>query len=178
MLALLKLLALPLFYLFRCAITEVKTSVRPVDAETLGAMPAQAGIVNLFSNLKANAAPVFGNWTLTEIASTLAAETYAAGAMVGGLIRRNMTGNATDSVATGTNIVNAIPGAVVGQTFPVLIANMGSGTLTVATNTGCTLAGTATVSRFQTRLFIGQVTGSATYTLTQVFQFGAGATTG
>jgi hypothetical protein len=182
MLAFLKLLAslafLPALYLFRAAITEVKTTVRPVDAEMLGAMPTQGNIVTLFNNLKANAAPVFGNWDLSEIASTLAADTYTAGAMIGGFIRRNSTGTTQDSVASGTNIVNAIPGAVVGQTFPVVIANMGSGTLTVGTNTGCTLAGTATIARFSTRLFIGEVTGSAAYTLTQCFSFGAANTTG
>lgn len=162
----------------RLAITEVKTTRRPVDEEVLGGMPSQSNIVNLINNLKANAAPAFGNFTLTEVASSLAAHTYTAAEMAGGFIRRHSTASLTDSVATGTNLVAAIPGAVVGQTFPVLIHNAGSGTLTVATNTGVTLVGTATITRFSTRVYLGEVTGSAAVTLRQCFQFSNAAAVG
>lgn len=154
----------------RLAITEVKTDRRPVDEEVLGAMPTQSNIISLINNLKARASPAFGNFVITNVSSALAADTYTAAAMVGGFIRRHLGGSATDSTATGTNLVAAIPGAVVGQTFPVLIHNAGSGTLTVAANTGVTLTGTATISRFSTRVFLGEVTGSAAVTLRNFLQ--------
>lgn len=162
----------------RLAITEVKTTQIPTNVGQEGNIFDRGDVITLFKNIKANASPVFGNFTLTEIAATLAADTYTGPAMAGGLIRRNSTGNTTDSLATATQIINAIPGAVVGQTFPCLISNMGSGTLTIAGNTGITLTGTATLARFQTRLYLGTVTGSAAVTFEQGFQFGGGATTG
>src|SRR3990167_9348414 len=117
MLALLKLLAslafLPLLYFFRCAISEVKTTLRPVEGEVLGALRWQAGIAGLITNLKANAAGVFGNFNVSSV--SLAANTYTGRQLVGGIIRRVLAvGAATsDSTDTATNIVNAIPGAVV-----------------------------------------------------------------
>ena len=178
MLSTVKLLAslalFPFFAFFRCAITEVKTTLRPVDAEVLGALPTQTGIVGLIRNLKANAAPVFGNFNVSTV--SLAANTYTGRQLVGGIIRRVLAVGAatTDSTDTATNIVNAIPGAVVGQTFPILISNLMSATLTVAAGTGVTLVGTATVTRFSTRLFLGEVTGSAAVTITNCFQFMGG----
>ena len=178
MLSTVKLLAslalFPFFAFFRCAITEVKTTLRPVDAEVLGALPTQSGIVGLISNLKANAAGVFGNFIVSTV--SLAANTYTARQLTGGIIRRVLAVGAatTDSTDTATNIVNAIPGAVVGQTFPLLISNLMSATLTVAAGTGVTLTGTATVTRFSTRLFLGEVTGSAAVTITNCFQFMGG----
>lgn len=178
MLSTLKLIAslalYPFLAFFRLAITEVKTTVRPVDAEVLGALPTQSNIVNLITNLKANAAPVFGNWGVATV--SLAANTYTARQILGGIIRRVLAVGAatTDSTDTATNIVNAIPGAVVGQSFPLLISNLMSATLTVAAGTGVTLTGTATVTRFSTRLFLGEVTGSAAVTITNCFQFMGG----
>lgn len=168
---------LPLIFL-RLAITEVKTTASPNAMGAEGAMPARGDIITLFSNLKANAAPVFGNWSFTQILSTLAADTYTGAGMVGGIIQRNSGASTTDSTATASQIVAAIPGAVVGQTFPCIISNMGSGTLTIAANTGVTLAGTPTIGRFSSKLFLGTVTGSAAVTFQAAFSFGAAGTTG
>lgn len=162
----------------RLAITEVKTTQLPVNVGQEGNIFDRGNIITLFQNLKSNAAPVFGNWNLTEIAATLAADTYTGLAMVGGIIRRTSTGTTQDSSATATDIINAIPGAVVGQSFPCIIANMGSGTFTLGGNTGITLTGTATIARFQSRLFIGTVTGSAAVTINNCFAFGAAQTVG
>lgn len=168
---------LPLAFL-RLAITEVKTTRLTQNVGQEGNIFDRGNIIELFNNLKANASPAFGNFTFSQVLSTLAADTYTGGNMVGGIIQRNSTGNTTDSVATATNIINAIPGAVVGQSFPMVVSNMGSGTLTIATNTGVTLQGTATIGRFASKLFLGTVTGSAAVTLQACFSFGASGTTG
>lgn len=157
--------------LLRLGITSVKTTPRPADAEVDGAVMNSGSIVQLIGQLAVNGAPSFGNWGLSVSPATLAADTYTGAEMVAGIIQRNSTGSLTDSTDTATNIVNAIPGAVVGQTFPCLIANMGSGVLTVAAGTGVTLGGTTTLSRFSIRLFLGTVTGSAAVTFTNCFQF-------
>ncbi len=115
-----------------------------------------------------NSAP----WTAVP---AIAAATYNANNMVGGIIRRFSPGAAfTDCTDTATNIVNSIPGAKPLQTFPLLIANLGSGLETLAAGTGVTIAGTTTISSNSTRLFLGQVTGSAAVTLTSCFQFSNG----
>lgn len=174
MIFLIQLLAF-LQVLFRPAITSVKTSPDPVAGlEQAGALVPNGAMVQALAALQNNAAPAFGNWNQVIIPQSLAAATYNAQNMVGGIIRRFNTaaGNVTDSTDTATNIVNAIPGAKVNQTFPMLIANMGSAGLTVAAGTGVTLQGTNVVGGFSMRLFLGQITGSAAVTLTPCFSFG------
>lgn len=157
---------------WRQAITPVKTDIRPTDAEVVGAMPTQGGIVGLITNIKNNASPAFGNKVLTSVAVAAAARTYTGAEMVGGLIKRYGSGPITDSTDTATNIVAAIPGAVVGQTFPMFLMNLGSvSALTMAAGTGVTLTGSAVVNGLSTRLFLGTVTGSTAVTITNMFQF-------
>ena len=163
---------------FRLSITPVKTTADPNDPEDgvsgqQGAMPSTGNIVNLINNLKSNAGPAFGNFLLSIVGG--AAATYTGTQLTGGFIRRGGQAVATtDSTDTATNIVNAIPGAVVGQTFPVMIANLSSAALTVAAGTGVTLTGTAAISRFSTRLYLATVTGSAAVTMTNCFEFSSG----
>lgn len=146
------------------------------NIEQVGAMAPGGAIMQALAALSTNASPVFGNWSTTLIPASLTAYTIPAGALLSGIIRRFSPGAAfTDCTDTATNIVNAIPGAIVGQTFPLLIANLGSGIGTIGAGTGVTIAGTATIATAATRLFLGQVTGSTTVTLTSCFQWGNGS---
>lgn len=158
---------------FRPGITTVKGAPDPLSGtEQAGAMVPNGGLLQQLSAFANNASPAFGNINLTRVPSIVSARTYTGQELVGGWIRREATASFTDCTDTATNIVNAIPGAKVGQTFPFLLANCGLGTATLAAGTGVTLTGSAAVGGFQARLFLGQVTGSAAVTLTNFFAFG------
>jgi hypothetical protein len=170
------LLVAALIGFFRLGITTVKTNPDPVSGiEQDGALVPNGAIVAGLQALQTNASPAFGNWSQTIIAASLAAATYNANNMVGGIIRRFSPGAAfTDSTDTATNIVNAIPGAKVGQTFPMIVLNLGSGLETLGAGTGVTIAGTATIGSSRAGFFLGQVTGSAAVTLTNCFSWNLG----
>ena len=155
----------------RLGITPVKTTVPPGSIEVLGALPTQSGMVGAVTDLINNAAPAFGNFSQIPLSGTT--NTWSAAAITGGIIRRYGTQSSADLTDTATNIVNAIPGAKVNQSFPLFVANFSSGTITPAGGTGVTLVGTTTIERFSARLFVGTVTGSAAVTLTSCFQFGS-----
>lgn len=145
------------------------------NLEQAGALVPNGAIVGLAAALSQNASPAFGNASGTIIPNTPAPTMYPATAMVGGYIMRFSPGAATtDSTDTGTNIVAAIPGAKVGQTFPLTVANLGSGAITLGSNTGVQLLGTMSIGSAQARLFLGQVTGSATISLTNLFTWNLG----
>src|SRR5260221_3624252 len=165
-------LLIQLFLAFlRPGITTVKLGPNDPaqNLEQAGALVPNGAIVSLAQNLSANASPAFGNWNGTIIPANPAPATYPAQAMVGGIIMRFSPGAATtDSTDTGTNIVNAIPGAKVGQSFPLTVANLGSGLITLGSNTGVQLLGTMAIGSATARLFLGQVTGSNTISLTNL----------
>lgn len=153
----------------RFAITPVKTTVPPGAAEVAGAMPTQQNVVGSVTDLKNNSAPVFGNFQLGIYAGIT--NTLLAKDMVAGFIRRAGTQSNADLTDTASNIVAAIPGAVVGQTFPLFIANMNSSVMTLTAGNGVTLTGTATIAQATVRAFMGTVTGSNAVTLTNMFSF-------
>jgi hypothetical protein len=158
----------------RLSISPVKTTPAPSAAEVAGAMPTQGGMLSLINSLVQNASPVFGNF-LSRIYSGTTQQTYNALDMLGGVIKRyGLTGATTDSTDTATNIVNAMPGATVGQSFLMMIANLTStGNLTVGVNAGITITGTASIQAGYARLYVGQVTGSGAVTLQNCFTFPA-----
>lgn len=160
---------------FRLAITTVKTNPDPPQGiEQDGALVPGGAIVAALSALQTNAAPAFGNWSQVVIPA-IAAATYTGNQIVGGIIRRFSPGAAfTDCTDTGTNIFNAIPGAKVGQSFPLIVANLGSGLQTLSAGAGVTIAGTAAIGSATARLFLGQVTGSNLITLTNCFGWNLG----
>lgn len=162
---------------FRLGISTVKLGANDPaqNLEQAGALVPNGQIVGLAAALSNNAAPAFGNYSGTIIPNTPAPATYLAQAMVGGYIMRFSPGAATtDSTDTGTNIVNAIPGAKVGQSFPLTVANLGSGAVTLGSNTGVQLFGTMLIASATARLFLGQVTGSSTISLTNLFAWNLG----
>lgn len=160
----------------RPGITTVKGAPDPLGGtEQAGAMVPNGALLQQFGAFAQNAAPVFGNFTQTLIPNTPVARTYTGNELVGGIIRRFTPGAAfTDCTPTATDIVNAIPGAKANQSFITLIANLGSGLMTLGAGTGVTIAGTATIGSAQMRLFLGQVTGSAAVTLTNCFGWNLG----
>lgn len=165
----------------RLGITTVKTNPDPIaGVEQAGAMVPNGALLAAMAAVQQNAAPAFGNWSLTIVPSSLGARTYTGSELVGGIFRRHSVGGValTDCTDTATNIVNAIPGAKINQSFAVLLANLNSSSpgLTLAGGTGVSMAGTNIVGGLQMRLFLGQVTGSAAVTLTGCFamQLGSG----
>lgn len=163
---------------FRPSITTVKTSPDPISGiEQTGAQVPNGAILGALTALQNNASPVFGNWSQTVVPN-VGAYTYTGAMLVGGIIRRLSTGGTVinDCTDTATNILNAIPGAKVNQTFPLILANLNSSTgVTMVAGTGVTLAGTNVVGGLQARLFLGQVTGSAAVTFTGCFAFSLGS---
>ncbi len=160
---------------FRPSITSVKTNPDPVTGTPqAGALVANGDLIPQLAALQNNAAPAFGNFSQTLIPA-IAAATYTGPSLVGSIIRRFSPGAAfTDCTDTATNIIAAIPGAKVNQSFLTLIANLGSGLQTIAAGTGVTIAGTATIGSAQARLFLGQVTGSAAVSITNCFAWNLG----
>lgn len=161
---------------FRLAITPIKTNPNLLqNTEQAGSLVPGSALIPALQALAVNGSPAFGNFSQTLVPNSLAANTMTGGQIVGGIIRRfSPNANFTDSTDTGTNIVNAIPGAVVGQTFLTMIANLGSGIMTIGAGAGVTIAGTTTIASQGMRLFLGQVTGSAAVTMTSLFQWGNG----
>ena len=163
--------------LFRPGISTVKLGAGDPaqNIEQDGALVPNGAIVALANALSNNASPAFGNFSGTIVPNTPAPATYPAAAMVGTLIMRFSPGAATtDSTDTATNIINAIPGAKVGQSWLTLIANLGSGLITLGSNTGVQLAGTAQIGSATARFFLGKVTGSNTISFTGLFGFNLG----
>lgn len=163
----------------RPAITTVKGSPDPVSgSEQAGAMVTNDAILRQVTAFQNNASPAFGNWSQTVIPASLAADTYEGGEMVGGIIRRLSVGGTVinDCTDTATNIIAAIPGAKVNQSFPLLLANLNSSTgVTLRAGTGVTIAGTNVVGGLQMRLFLGTVTGSNAVTMTGCFAMTLGS---
>lgn len=159
-------------HLFRPAITPVNTNPdNQFDIEQDGAMIPSGAIIAALQGIANAAAPAFGNFTQILIPNSLAATTYNANNLVGGIIRRFGFAAAltTDSTDTGTNIVNAIPSAVVNQTFPLMVANMGSNSLVMAAGSGVAITGTNVIAGFSMRLFLGQVLASNSVGFTGLF---------
>lgn len=161
---------------FRLSITPIKIGAgSPLNMEQDGALIPNGAILAAFGNVQINGSPNFGNWTQTLIPANLTATTYSGAAIPCGIIRRFSPGAAfTDCTDTATNIINAIPGATVNQTFPFIVANLGSGLETLGAGTGITISGTAAIGSATARLFLGQITGSAAITITSCFGWNLG----
>lgn len=161
---------------FTLGITTVKTTPAPGDpANAEGNVVPIGQAMKLLTDLVNNAAPVFGNFKVSIYNGIT--NTYSAGDMVGGIIRRYGTQSAADVTDTAANILLSIPGAKVNQTFPLFIANLTSvaavsgGVITLVAGSGVTFVGTTTIDRAATRLLLGTVLGSNSVSLTNCFQF-------
>ena len=75
---------------------------------------------------------------LTITTDSSSDETYSAAEMVGGMIIRTQMSGYSDTTDTATNIVGAIPNAVVGSSFRLIVINNSAGTITLDKGTGVT----------------------------------------
>ncbi len=92
--------------------------------------------------------------------------TPTAAQLLGGLIDHvSVTGAGTATLDTGANLDSAFPGAVVGDSFRCLYANTGTQTVTITTNTGLTLKGTAAITTLKNAELLFRKTGTATWTV-------------
>lgn len=165
--------------LFRPLITPVKPGPAAINDPVLGipgatgALPDYGNLAVIAASLSANASPAFGNFSQTLIPASLAAATYSAGQLLGGIIRRFGFAAAatTDSTDTGTNIVNSIPGAVVNQSWLSMVFNLGSNSLVMAAGSGVTITGSNVIAGFSMRLFLGSVLASNSVGFTGIATF-------
>ena len=115
--------------------------------------------------------------TTTSTVAAGTAKTVTAAQMIGGLVLHDPTGASTDTLDTAANLVAAMPGAAVGQSFYFDFVNIAdaSETITVAAGTGGTTftyspaTGTYTIAQNAGKRFLVQLTnvtaGSEAYTL-------------
>lgn len=106
--------------------------------------------------------PVVQNATTTTIATQNSTPTAAQ--LLGGIIDHvSVTGAGTATLDTAANLDAAFPSAVAGDSFTCLYANTGSQTVTITTNTGLTLKGTAALATLKNALLTFYKTGAAAW---------------
>ena len=100
--------------------------------------------------------------------ATLSAQnvTPTAAQIYGGIVAHvTVTGGGTFTLPTAANIDAAIPGVATNDSFQCLLANTGTQTSTITTNTGLTLVGTVAVTTGKTALMTFLRTGAAAWTV-------------
>jgi hypothetical protein len=134
-----------------------------IDAKGSGTIALNGtatGIV--IANRGARKSMVIGQ-TLTALGS-VQNTTPTAAQLIGGIISHtSVTGAGTATLDTGTNISSAVPGVAVGDTFTCTYANIGTQTVTITTNTGLTLVGTAAIPTLKNALLTFYNTGANTW---------------
>lgn len=103
--------------------------------------------------------------TLTALGSVQNTTPTAAQLLGGYLTHASTTGAGTATLDTGTNISTAVSGVAVGDSFEVLYANTGTQTVTITTNTGLTLVGTAAIPTLKNAFLNFYNTGANTWTV-------------
>jgi hypothetical protein len=120
------------------------------------------GAINaLISAFATNAAPQGLNPNYVALASASNATWNVAQVPTGmsnTTIVRSGGAGLSDTTDLAYNIVNSIPGAYLGMTFPLNVVNLNSGTLTVVAGAGVTLTGTTTISTLCSRWYQGKIT--------------------
>ncbi len=167
-----KFLALILSF-FSLGAGSVQTNMAVTSLEVDGAMVPASALIPYLASLAANGAPGPGDFTFTT--NTAGASLTAAQVINGILLHTTTSG--TDTLPLAAAVIAQLPGgtnsagAVVGRTFLLSLFNTQTpGTVTIATNTGWTLAGTMVVAANSVRWFFGQVSTSTTVTLTDIAQ--------
>jgi hypothetical protein len=94
--------------------------------------------------------------------------TYTAAEMLNSMIIDVITQACAATTHTGTQIIAAIPNAIVGSSFWFILENgAGSGiAITLTAGADVTVTGTATVAQNNTKLFFGIVTSITSHTVT------------
>lgn len=102
--------------------------------------------------------PLLSLRTVTTL-NTASNLTYSAAQMLGGvIIRDTASADRSDSTATAAQLVAALPGVTVGQSFWLLVRNSGANTITLGGGTSVTISGTATIATNNSKLFLGVFT--------------------
>jgi len=133
--------------------------------EANGGIMSIGGLTGYLASLQANAAPQTGYLNYKQLASgttvTLNQATLPGGIAGACVVMTGSTATALTLDAT-QSIINALPGAFVGQTFPFIVANPSTGaqTLTVG-DANTSLAGTTTAASTTVRFYQGLITNLA-----------------
>lgn len=98
-----------------------------------------------------------GNGTLT-----------AAGLVGGEIVRSGPVAAFSDATDTAVNIIAALPGAVVGSSFSILIKNSTAFTQTITAGTGVTLPNTVITPAFSVNNYIATLATASTLTLVHI----------
>lgn len=98
-----------------------------------------------------------GNGTLT-----------AAGLVGGEIVRTGPTGVYSDTTDTAANIIAALPGAVVGSSFNILLKNATVFTQTIVAGTGVTLPMTVIIPAYSVSNYVATISTSSTITLVHI----------
>jgi hypothetical protein len=124
-----------------------------------GAQVNNGSLLQYLGALSANGAPSLGNQDLYAD-TTATAITYSAVGVLKGIIRRSGGAGISDIMPSASSLFSAWPGAQVGNTCPVLLCNLNSGTITLqqSADASVTLAGTTTVVTVAARLYILKIT--------------------
>jgi hypothetical protein len=139
------------------AITTTKT---PGGLGYSGGLIDAGDLAQYLSDVKNNGAALMGT---TQIVSNVVAagQLMSASTMINQYIRRTGAGAITDTIDSAVNIVAAMPGAKVGDSFWFILANFNTGTLTLSNGVSpaanITLNGTLTVAQSAVRWFIGTI---------------------
>ena len=129
----------------------------PGQIEFDGALPGVGGLQGLISALQQNAAPNYGNTGFSPL-SNAAGVTMTAAQVLSEFYVRSGAAGVSDTLPTAAALLASWPGATIGSTAPLLITNLNSGTLTIVTGAGITLAGVTTVVTTGARYYMLSVT--------------------
>lgn len=146
----------------------------PSQMEFNGNAPNNGSLVQVLNELKNKASPTFGTWNFNAVTGSNTLTT--AQTLNAFLIVASGPGATTQTTPTGTQLFNATPGAQVGNTFPLIIANNVTGTMTLTGGTGVTLTGTTSIAAASVKIYLGQLTSTTQATITEVFGFASTVT--
>lgn len=133
--------------------TGIALPSNPYSIPFEGGQMNNGALLQYISALSANGGPTFGNFDLYADATALGI-TYTAAGLLKGMVRRSGGAGISDTLPTAAQLAAQWPGIQIGSTALVLICNLNSGTITIVTGSGITLAGTTTIVTVAARLYV------------------------
>lgn len=107
-------------------------------------------------------------FVVTAITTTVGGTLTAAGLVGGEIVRTGPTAVFSDATDSAAAIIAALPGAVVGSSFNVLIKNATAFTQTITAGSGVTLPLTVIIPAFSVANYVGTVSTGTTVTLVHI----------
>ena len=132
----------------------------PGQVEFQGGMVGVGGLQGLISALGVNAAPLNGSWQYNSIVNA-AGVTLSVPQTLGGILVRSGAVTVSDTLPTAALIAAGWPGMALAQQSLLVVANINTGTLTIVTAAGITLAGVTTIPAASVRFYSMIVTAAA-----------------